>query len=164
MVVEHHLLSRPLKTPPCSRETLWISHSVMHSLHIPCPQQTGACQPEGHLLKQLYLVSGCSSVPAAFTSITKPISIDISTQICINYSMHPSTHHSPSRLALGCSQGEAMSCLTPRRCTRCRAGTQSPSNQPPAVRNCQPLSRGEDTSVWAQWEQRSSLSLAGPAF
>ena len=122
MVVEHHLLSRPLKTPPCSRETLWISHSVMHSLHIPCPQQTGACQPEGHLLKQLYLLSGCSSVPAAFTSITKPISIDISTQICINYSMHPSTHHSPSRLALGCSQGEAMSCLTPRRCTRCKAG------------------------------------------
>lgn len=36
-LLEHHLLSRPLKTPPCSRETLWISHSVVHSLRVPCP-------------------------------------------------------------------------------------------------------------------------------
>lgn len=63
-LLEHHLLSRPLKTPPCSRETLWISHSVVHSLRVPCPQQIGACQPEEHLLKQLYLVSGCSLVPS----------------------------------------------------------------------------------------------------
>lgn len=79
-------------------------------------------EPEEHLLKQLYLVLGCSSVPAAFRSITKPISINISTQICINYSIHPSTHYSPLRLALACSQGEALSCLKPWRCTQWEAG------------------------------------------
>jgi len=91
-LLEHHPLSRPLKSQHCIRETLWLSHSVMHSLHVLCSQQIRAYQPEEHLLKQLYLVLACSLVPAALRSITKSISINISTQICINYSNDSSIH------------------------------------------------------------------------